>query len=218
MLSQEELVPGPVIHKEKKKGIFSSVIKDFTSSKEKHIPLMEKEDPEESIQELSAMFSNANFPLDANDDDNSIVDENKLELSIDDIDIEDHGEKRKEQSILGALNKKNLAGKFQALRGRLKEMKGNNQKASDKGEQQLYQKKGEQQNEKADALDQIKKKYGFSSSSGTGVAKLAESKLQDNIRKLQGINLRTTEMQDTAKSFSSLAKQVLRTAEHDRQN
>ncbi|KAJ1403849.1 WD40/YVTN repeat-like-containing domain superfamily [Sesbania bispinosa] len=218
MLSQEELVPGTVIHKEKKKGIFSSVVKDFTSSKEKHIPLVEKEDPEESIQELSAMFSNANFPLDANDDDNSIVDENKLELNIDDIDIEDHGEKRKEQSILGALNKKNLAGKFQVLKGRLKEMKGNNQKASDKGEQQLYPKKGEQQNEKADALDQIKKKYGFSSSSGTSVAKLAESKLQDNIRKLQGINLRTTEMQDTAKSFSSLAKQVLRTAEHDRQN
>lgn len=29
----------------------------------------------------------------------------------------------------------------------------------------------------------------------------------------QGINLRTTEMQDTAKSFSSMANQVLRTAE-----
>ncbi|KAG5069612.1 hypothetical protein JHK85_001989 [Glycine max] len=60
-------------------------------------------------------------------------------------------------------------------------MKGNNQKTSDKERQQ---------DEKDGALDQIKKKYGFSSSS-------------------YGINLRATEMQDTAKSFSSLAKQVL---------
>lgn len=36
---------------------------------------------------------------------------------IDDIDLEDHGEKRKEQSIFGALNKKKLAGKFQAMKG-----------------------------------------------------------------------------------------------------
>lgn len=36
---------------------------------------------------------------------------------VDDIDLEDHKEIRKEQSILGALNKKKLAGKFQALKG-----------------------------------------------------------------------------------------------------
>jgi hypothetical protein len=42
----------------------------------------------------------------------------------------------------------------------VKEMKGNNQKASDKEEQQ---------DEKAGAVNQIKKKYGFSSSSGVRI-------------------------------------------------
>ncbi|XP_020218072.1 uncharacterized protein LOC109801420 [Cajanus cajan] len=207
--SQEELIPGPVIHKEKKKGIFSSVIKDFTGSKEKHVPLMEKEDPKESIRELSAIFSNANFACNENDD-KPTMNDNQLELNIDDIDLEDHGEKRKEQSILGALNKKNLAGKFQSLKGRLKEMKGNNQKTSDKEVQQ---------DEKDGSLDQIKKKYGFSSSANDStVAKQAQIRLHENTRKLEGINLRATEMQVKAKSFSSLAKQVLRTAEQDRRS
>nr|KYP36996.1 hypothetical protein KK1_041853 [Cajanus cajan] len=210
MLSQEELVPGPVIHKEKKKGIFSSVIKDFTGSKEKHAPIMETEDSKESIQELSAIFSNENFPCNADNNDNLTVDEDGPELNIDDIDLDDHDEKRKDQSILGALNKKKLTGKFQALKGRLEEMKGNIHKTSSKEEQQ---------DEQAGAVDQIKKKYGFSSSSNeTTVAKLAVSKLQENVKKLQGINTRATEMQDKAKSFSSLANQVLRTAEQDRRN
>ncbi|XP_068468684.1 lethal(2) giant larvae protein homolog SRO77 [Phaseolus vulgaris] len=209
MPSQEELVPGPVIDKEKKKGILSSVIKDFTSSKEKHGALMGKEDPKENIRELSAVFSNTNFTCNDSDD-KPTVDESQLELNIDDIDLEDHGEKRKEQSILGSLNKKNLVGKFQSLKGRLKEMKGNYQKASDKEGQQ---------EEKDGALDQIKKKYGFSSSSNeTAAAKQAQIKLHENTWKLQGTNLRAREMQDTAKSFSSLAKQVLRTAEHDRRS
>ncbi|KAF7829057.1 Syntaxin-binding protein 5 [Senna tora] len=210
MLPQEEVVPAPVIHKEKKRGIFSSVIKDFTGSKEKQVTLMETEDTKESIQELSVIFSNTNFPCDADNNDNPTNDENELELNIDDIDLDDPGEKRKDQNILGALNKKKLAGKFQALKGKLIDMKGNNQKTSGKEEQQ---------EEKADAVDQIKKKYGFSSSSNeTSVAKLAQSKLQENIKKLQGINLRTTEMQETARSFSSLAKQVLRTAEQDKRS
>ncbi|KAK2427188.1 Transducin/WD40 repeat superfamily protein [Trifolium repens] len=205
MLSQE-LVPYQVIPKEKKKGMFNSVVKDFTGSKEKHIPLMENEDPKESIQELSAIFSYANFPPDAN----NTVDENQLESNLDDTNQENHREIRKEQSILGTLNKKKLAGNFQALKGKVKEMKGNSQKASDKEEQQ---------DEKAGAVNQIKKKYGFSSSSGeTSVAKLAESKLQENIRKLQGIDLHTTEIQNTAKSFLSRAKQVLRNAEQDKRS
>ncbi|KAF1874946.1 hypothetical protein Lal_00007562 [Lupinus albus] len=209
-LSQEELVLGPAIPKEKKKGIFGSVIKDFTGSKEKHVPLVEKEDDKESFQELLTIFSYANFPDDADNNDISTVDEDEIELNIDDIDIEDHVEKHKGQSILGALNKKNFAGTFQAMKGRMKVMKGNNQKANDKEEQQ---------EEKAGSLDQIKKKYGFSSSSNEiGTAKLAESKLQDNTRKLQGINLRAAEMSDKAKSFSTLAKQVLRSTEQDRRS
>ncbi|GAU46589.1 hypothetical protein TSUD_186580 [Trifolium subterraneum] len=203
MLSQEELIPAAVIHKEKKKGIFSS----FSVSKEKHVPPMETEDSRESIRELSVIFSKENFPCDADDNDNLTIGEDEVELNIDDIDLDDHVEKRKDHGILGlgAINKKKLTGKFNALKGRLKEMKGNIQKTSVKEEQQ---------EEQPATVDQIKKRYGFSSSSNeTSVAKMAESKLQENLKKLQGINLRTTEMQDTAKSFSSMANQVLRTAE-----
>ncbi|KAL2348696.1 hypothetical protein Fmac_002696 [Flemingia macrophylla] len=207
-MPSQDLAPSPVIHKEKKKGIFSSVIKDFTGSKEKPLPLMEKEDPKESIRELSAIFSNANFACNEIDD-KPTMDDDVLELNIDDIDLEDHGEKRKEQSILGTLNKKNLTGKFQSLKGRLKEMKGNSKKSSDKEGQQ---------DEKDGALDQIKKKYGFSSANESTLAKQAQIKLHENTWKLEGINLRATEMQVTAKSFSSLAKQVLRTAEQDKRS
>lgn len=42
------------------------------------MPFMEKEDPKESLQELSVIFSHANFPLEANNS----VDENKLESSL----------------------------------------------------------------------------------------------------------------------------------------
>ncbi|RHN54454.1 hypothetical protein MtrunA17_Chr5g0407031 [Medicago truncatula] len=69
-------------------------------------------------------------------------------------------------------------------------MKGNNQKASDKEEQQ---------DEKAGAVNQIKKRYGFSSSSN-------------------GVELRTAEMENTAKSFLSMAKQVLQNAEQDKRS
>ncbi|MED6204054.1 hypothetical protein PIB30_005452 [Stylosanthes scabra] len=215
MASQEELVPGQAIHKEKKKGIFSSVIKDLTGGKEKHAPVAETEDSKESIQELAVIFSNPNFTTEADNHDNLTADEDDLDLNIDDIDIDDHEEeKHKEQNKLGlgALNKKKLAGKFNALKGKLKEMKGNMHKTSAKEEQQ---------EEQAGTVDQIKKKYGFSSYSSsdeTSAAKLSESKLRENLNKLQGINVKTTEMQDTAKSFSSLANQVLRTAEQDRRS
>lgn len=78
--------------------------------------------------------------------------------------------------------------------------------------------KKELREEKAGAVDQIKKKYGFPASGESSVAKMAESKLHDNLRKLQGVSLRTTEMQNTAKSFSSMAKELLRTAEQDRRS
>lgn len=63
-------------------GIFSSVIKDFTGSKEKHAPILETEDSKESIQKLSAIFSTENFPCDADNNDNLTVDEDELELNI----------------------------------------------------------------------------------------------------------------------------------------
>ncbi|RVW32909.1 hypothetical protein CK203_088042 [Vitis vinifera] len=205
VVSQEGLISGPLVHKEKKKGIFSSVIK---GSKTKHVPDMEAEDAKESIEELSSIFSVANFPLYAGKGDNLDMDEEEVELDIDDIDLEDPGEKPKGQNMMAALNKQKLTSKFQALKGKLKHVKLKNEKSSTKEEPQ---------DEKAGAVDQIKKKYGFPISGESSVIKMAESKLNENLKKLQGINIKTTEMQDTAKSFSFMAKQVLR-AEQDKQS
>ncbi|KAF3440877.1 hypothetical protein FNV43_RR19163 [Rhamnella rubrinervis] len=210
MITQEEIVSGCVIQKEKKKGLFSSVIKDITGSKAKPVPNMEKENARESIEELSTIFSTANFPLDTEDKDNVTInnqDEDEVELDIDDIDVEVGAEKPKEQNMLAALKKQNLANKFQAIKGKLKHMKTKNEKSSFKEEQQ---------DEMAGTVDQIKKRYGFSKSGNeVSAAKIAENKLQDNVKRLQGISLRASDMQDTARSFSSLAKQVLQT-EQDR--
>ncbi|XP_060675169.1 uncharacterized protein LOC107424288 [Ziziphus jujuba] len=206
VISQE----GPVIHKEKKKGIFSSVIKDITGSKAKPVPHLEKEDPRESIEELLTIFSTAKFPVDADEDKDNLAmneDEDEVELDIDDIDIEVAAEKPKEQNMLAALNKKSLTNKLNAMKGKLKHIKSKNEKNSSKDEQQ---------DEKAGTVDQIKKKYGFSNSGETSTAKIAESKLHDNVKKLQGINMRASDMQDTARSFSSLAKQVLQTQQERR--
>ncbi|KAE9614576.1 putative transcription factor WD40-like family [Lupinus albus] len=112
MMSEEEIASDSVVRKENKKGIFSSIIKDFTSSKEKHVSLMEPGDSKECIEELSLIFSNENFPCDADNNDNLIVDEKELELNIDDIDLDDDEGKHKEHSITGCLCNKKLAGKF----------------------------------------------------------------------------------------------------------
>ncbi|XP_061997869.1 uncharacterized protein LOC133715398 [Rosa rugosa] len=207
MVSQEELTSGRIIQKEKKKGMFSSVLKDIVGSKGKNVPEMENEDTKESIEELSKIFSTANFQFDAENTDNQAMGEDDDQLDIDDIEIDIPGEKPKEQNMLAALNKEKLASKFMAFKGKvLKQMKSKNEKNPPKEEQP---------DEKVGSVDEIKRRYGFSSAETTNAAKIAESKLQENTRKLQGINLRTTEMQDTARSFSSLAKQVLRT-EQDR--
>ncbi|KAL5538587.1 hypothetical protein UlMin_045509 [Ulmus minor] len=215
ILSQEALVSaGPIVQKEKKKGLFSSVIKDITGTKSKPVPEIETEDSRESFKELSTIFSTTNFQVQAEDTNckQKNGDEDEDELDIDDIDIDIDidipAEKPKEQNMLAALNKQNLANKFQVFKGKLKQMKPKNEKNSTREEQP---------DEKAVSVDQIKRKYGFSKAGDSSVAKLAESKLQDNVRKLQGINLRATEMQDTAKSFSSLAKQMLQT-EQDRRS
>ncbi|KAK8304591.1 hypothetical protein V6Z12_D03G002700 [Gossypium hirsutum] len=205
MLTQEVPASGATVQKEKKKGLFGSVLKDITGSK-KHAPEMETEDTKESIEELSTIFSTANFPCEVENKDNQAVDEDEIDLNIDDIDLDDPGEKPKEQNILATLNKHKL--KFQAFTaGKLKQMKVKNEKPITKEEQQ--------QDEKSSAVDQIKKKYGFSLQGESSAAKMAESKLQENLRKLQGISLKTTEMQDNAKSFSSMARELLRTKEQE---
>ncbi|CAK7355561.1 unnamed protein product [Dovyalis caffra] len=213
MFSQEGIPTTSVIQKEQKKGIFSSVMK---GSKPKQVLEVEPEDTRESIEELLMIFSTANFECNEENKDNMAMDDDGFDLDIDDIDLDDPVEKPKDQNMLAALNKKKLASKFQAFTaatsssfaGKIKQMNAKNEKNI----------KEEEKDEKTGAVDQIKKKYGFSVSGESSAAKIAQSKLQENIRKLQGINLRTTEMQETAKSFSAMAKEVLRISEKDKQS
>ncbi|XP_012065395.1 uncharacterized protein LOC105628567 [Jatropha curcas] len=209
MPSREGFASGAMVPKEKKKGMFSSVIKDIKGSKPKQVSEVETEDTKESIEELAIIFSTANFASETENSNNMAMDTDGIDLDIDDIDLDDHEEKPKDQNILAALNKQKLASKFQAFTGKIKQMKVKNEKNINKEEQQ---------DEKAGAVDQIKKKYGFSSSGETSAAKIAESKLHENVKKLQGINLKSTEMQDTAKSFSAMARELLRTAEKDKRS
>ncbi|XP_008448470.2 uncharacterized protein LOC103490647 isoform X2 [Cucumis melo] len=201
-------------HKEKKKGIFTSVFQEIAGNKAKQAPDVEIEDTRESIEELSVILSSSNFHGDVKTagSDKLVANEDKSALDIDDIDLEDPVEKPKEQSMLASLNKQKLASTFNSFKGKLKQMKKN----SAKEEQADWNAAGD--NKAAGAVDQIKKKYGFSSAGDTNVAKMTESKLQENVTKLQGINLRATDMQDTAKSFSSMATQLLRTAEHGKKS
>ncbi|KAJ0097649.1 hypothetical protein Patl1_29274 [Pistacia atlantica] len=150
-LSQEGLVSGPIVQKEKKKGIFGSVLKDVKGSKTKQAPEVETEDTKESIEELSTIFSIGNFPSDSENTDNLALEEDEVELNIDDIDLDDSiGEKPKE-------------------RGTLKHMKVKNEKNINIKE--------EQQDDKNSAVDQIKKKYGFSLS-GVSVHSLHKNSIK----------------------------------------
>jgi WD40 repeat protein len=195
-----------IFQKEKKKGLFGSVMKDKKVSKAKPEPITDAEDIRQSIEELSAIFPVANFPLEVETRENHNIDEDENELDIDDIDIDDPKEKTKGNPVMEALNKQKLTSKFNAIKGKFKHMKVKNEKAPVKEEPQ---------DEKPGTVDQIKKKYGFTMSGPTSPAKMAESKLNENIKKLQGINLKTTEMQNNAQSFSSMANEVLRSAEHN---
>lgn len=206
LIVPEAILPDHVIHKEKKKGIFSSVIK---GSKPKQEPVIGVEDTRESIEELSTIFSVANFPSDTESTENLTMDEDEDELDIDDIEIDNPREKPKGNAMMSALNKQKLTSTFQAFKGKLKVMKGKNEKVPAKEDPQ---------DEKAGAVDQIKKKYGFSLTGDSSAAKVAQNKLNENIKKLKGISLKTAEMQDNAQNFSSMAKEVLRTAENDRRS
>ncbi|KAK4393902.1 hypothetical protein Sango_1861000 [Sesamum angolense] len=125
-----------------------------------------------------------------------------------DIDIEDPKDKPRGYPVLAGLNRQNFTNTFQAIKGKLKHVKVKNDKVPINDEQQ--------QDEKTGAVDQIKKKYGYASSGESSAANTAKNKLSENLRKLQGISLKTTEMQDTARSFSSMAKEVLRFAENEK--
>ncbi|RAL46465.1 hypothetical protein DM860_004744 [Cuscuta australis] len=198
-------VSAPIIPKEKKKGIFGSVIK---GNKAKNLSEQAAEDPQESIEEFSVTFSLSNFPLDTENEEKLSMNEEDDNLGIDDIDIEDPVVKPKGNPMVAALNKQNLANSFEAFRGKFKHMKVKNDRV------QVTEAPPPPQDDKADTVDQIKKKYGYTSEHS--VAETAKSKLGENLRKLQGISLRTTEMQETARSFSTMAKEVLRYAGNDK--
>ncbi|XP_068640858.1 uncharacterized protein [Aristolochia californica] len=202
---QNEATSSTPSSKEKKKGLFGSVIKDIKGNKTKHSQDVVV-DSEASIAELSVIFSTANFPSDAKRVEGMYTDENDPELNIDDIDLDDGGEKPKGRSML-AINKQKLTGKFQALKGKLNSSKLKNAETSVE----------EQKDEKnIGTLDDIKKRYGFSSSSESTAMKVAENKLAENLRKLQGINTRTNVMQNTAQSFSAAAKELLQTLQREK--
>jgi hypothetical protein len=201
-----------------KKSMFGSVFK----TKSKRTTDTEPESSKETIEELSKIFSTANFPWNNNVENSREINtitrvEDEEELDIDDIDIDDHHpnqqqqEKPKEQGILSGLSKQKMANRFSNFKGKLKQMAAKNEKSVVTNDEKHEEKNGA-------TVDQIKKKYGFTSSDEMGAAKMAQSKLQDNLKKLQGISLRTTEMEDTAKSFSSTAKELLNAVEFNKQS
>ncbi|KAK1361579.1 hypothetical protein POM88_046053 [Heracleum sosnowskyi] len=114
----ERLNAETAVHKEKKKGIFSSVLKDMKGTKAAHGPEVEAEDAK-GAEALSTIFTVANFPLDVENTNDQITDDtDEVELlDLDDIDLEDSGHKPKGNSMMAALNKKKLASKFQLLKG-----------------------------------------------------------------------------------------------------
>ncbi|KAK6125888.1 hypothetical protein DH2020_040368 [Rehmannia glutinosa] len=204
LVNNQGLISSPSV-KEKKKGIFGSVIKDNKGTKPKNGLELENEDSRQSIEELSTLFSAVNFPTNTESEEKVIIDEEDVDLDIDDIDIEDPKEKPRGYPAIAGLNKQNITNKFQAIKGKLKKTKTDKVPGTD-----------EPLDEKTGAVDQIKKKYGYASSGESGVANMAKTKLSENLKKLQGISMKTTEMQDTARSFSSMAKEVLRFAENDK--
>ncbi|XP_021867534.2 uncharacterized protein [Spinacia oleracea] len=198
----------PVCHKEKKKGMFSTLFKDITGSKPNHGADFEAIDGKAMLEELTKKFAVSNFPTETEVPANVTVEKDNVDLDIDDIDLDDQDEKPKGNNVMAMLNKQNIASKFHSFKGKLKQMTVKTEKPSAHEEPQ---------SEKVETVDQIKKKYGFlspsSSNEPVGVAKMIESKLTENVKKLQGIGLKTTEMEDNAQTFSSMAKETLRLAE-----
>jgi len=63
-------------------GLFSSVIKDMTRSKSKHMPGEEVEGARESMEGLSTIFSVDNFPPETENNPNPATDESEVLLDI----------------------------------------------------------------------------------------------------------------------------------------
>ncbi|KZV52956.1 hypothetical protein F511_34061 [Dorcoceras hygrometricum] len=105
--------------KEKAKGIFGALVKDNNGAKSRTGLEVKDQDCRLSIEELSTIFSKANFTIQSETEKKVTVNEEDVELDIDDIDIEDVKEKPKRYQVVAGLNKQNIANKFQAIKGNL---------------------------------------------------------------------------------------------------
>ncbi|KAI4325770.1 hypothetical protein MLD38_031138 [Melastoma candidum] len=214
---EENFSSNGVAQKQKPKGLFSSLMRDSKADREKHPLELEREDRRERTEALSKIFSTENFPCDSGNVDKidnpiqckeDVSYEGDADMNIDDIDLDDFEAKPKGNNVLAGLNKKMLTSKLQNIKGKLKNIKI-------KMDNNDTEKEHQQSNEMG-TVDQIKRKYGVSMSTEVGAAKMAQNKLLDNLGKLQGISHKTAEMQDTAKSFSSMAQELRRSAEQEK--
>ncbi|KAG8083058.1 hypothetical protein GUJ93_ZPchr0014g46649 [Zizania palustris] len=194
--------------KEKKKGIFGMIMKDAKGNKGKQ---SDANRDEQCIvitsEELSSIFSCANFAPLTERRNSSIKDDENIELDIDDIDIDDNMQKQKGPHFPG-LNKQKISKRFQSLRDKLKprtEEKPNSGNKKPEDDTSISQ------------VDQIKMKYGYATNDdSTSVPKMIGNKLQENMKKLEGINIRAGDMMNGAQSFSAMAKELLRTTKNEK--
>ncbi|KAK3143970.1 hypothetical protein QOZ80_4AG0307250 [Eleusine coracana subsp. coracana] len=194
--------------KEKKKGLFGMIMKDNKGNKEKEssanvTELCVSTTPEE----LASIFSTANLAPLSERRNSSLKDEENIELDIDDIDIDGDTQKQKGPHF-PVLSKEKISKGFQTLRGKLKpktEEKVNFGNKKPEDESSISQ------------VDQIKMKYGYATNDdSTSVPKMIGNKLQENIKKLEGINHRAADMANGAQSFSAMAKELLQTTKNEK--
>lgn len=196
--------------KEKKKGLFGMIMKDNKGSKSKESDAIGSEQCiATTSEELASIFSSTNFAPPSEGRNSSLRDDENAELDIDDIDIDDNPQKPKGPHFPG-LSKDKISKGLQTLKGKLKpkteeKISSGNKKTED--ETSVSQ------------VDQIKMKYGYANTTNddsTSVTKMIGNKLQENMKKLEGINLRAADMASGAQSFSTMAKELLRTTKNEK--
>ncbi|KAL6543445.1 hypothetical protein OROHE_010067 [Orobanche hederae] len=171
--------------KEKKKGIFGSMVKDNKGPNATNGIEPENQASRQSAEQLSILFSTVNFPTNTETEERFINED----LDIDDIEIEDPKDKARRYPMIVGFGRHNITNKFPSIKSKLKKAK------TDKVPEM-----GEPVDEKTGDVDQIKKRYGYASSGDSGVAVIAKTKLSENMKMLQGIGMKTTEMQETGSS------------------
>ncbi|KAL5215173.1 hypothetical protein ABZP36_004325 [Zizania latifolia] len=194
--------------KERKKGIFGMIMKDTRGSKGKQSDTNRDEQfIAATSEELSSIFSCANFaPLSVRRN-SSIKDDENIELEIDDIDIDDNMQKQKGPHFPG-LSKQKISKGFKSLREKLKSKTEEKVNAGNKKPED---------DTSISQVDQIKMKYGYAANDdSTSVPKMIGNKLQENMKKLEGINIRAGDMVNGAQSFSAMAKELLRATKKEK--